>query len=161
MPASAQELPSNHLAVANMSQVTIEDFSESRHPNPMRWVDDEQRRRHEHSKGLVPYKVCLVETCGFQFIFHSVMQVELCLEYYARELQPSSRLPVPSHEFGIDHWEALRWFERLPMYLLEKSKRSKVIAALERALAEYRKQPGAITSTPKPEIWFRMAREGA
>jgi hypothetical protein len=32
-------------------------------------------------------------------------------------------------------WDVERWFERLPMYLLEEPKRQKVLKALSRALA--------------------------
>jgi hypothetical protein len=32
-------------------------------------------------------------------------------------------------------WEVERWFERLPMYLLEEPKRQKVLKGLSRALA--------------------------
>ena len=39
-------------------------------------------------------------------------------------------MPVGS----ADHWEIQRWFEQLPMYLLEELKRVKVVKALERAL---------------------------
>lgn len=35
---------------------------------------------------------------------------------------------------AADHWEVQRWFERLPMDLLEESKRVKVVKALRRAL---------------------------
>ena len=35
---------------------------------------------------------------------------------------------------GGDHWEYQRWFELLPMYLLEEPKRRKVVAALSEAL---------------------------
>lgn len=119
----------------------------------MRWVDNEQMERHERSGGLSPYKVCLVDVCGFQFGFHSVLQIELCLAYYQRGIHPTSRLPVYTKNLGGDHWETQRWFEKLPMVLLEKSKRPKVIAALTRALAEYRVEPGAITSTQKPPLW--------
>jgi hypothetical protein len=35
---------------------------------------------------------------------------------------------------AADHWEAHRWLERLPMYLLEEPKRKKVVKALNQAL---------------------------
>ena len=136
-----------------MAKITITDYIENQYPNHMQWVDNEQQVRYTRSGGLSPYKVCLVEVCGFQFIFHSVMQVELCLEYYSKQLQPTSRLPVHTQNLGGDHWETQRWFEKLPMFLLEKSKRPKVIAALGRAVAEYSATPGAITSTARPAIW--------
>lgn len=52
-------------------------------------------------------------------------------QYFERKIHPTSRVPVPG---DIDHWEAQRWFERLPMYLLENVKRKKVVSALQRAL---------------------------
>jgi len=136
-----------------MAKVTIADYMEGEHPNPMRWVDNEQQERYQRSGGLAPYKVCTVEVCGFEFIFHSVMQAELCLDYYSRRIHPTSRLPVHTENLGGDHWETQRWFEKLPMYLLENSKRPKVIAALTRAIAEYRAYPGATTHKAKPAIW--------
>jgi len=136
-----------------MAKITITDYVENEYPNHMRWIDNEQQERYARSGGLAPYKVCLVDVCGFRFIFHSVMQIELCLDYYSRQPQPTSRLPVHTQNLGGDHWETQRWFEKLPMFLLEKSKRPRVLAALERALAEYSTAPGAITSTAKPEVW--------
>ena len=136
-----------------MAKITIVDYVENQHPNHMRWIDNEQQERHIRSGGLAPYKVCLVEVCGFQFLFHSLMQVELCVDYYSMQIQPTSRLPVHSENLGGDHWETQRWFEKLPSFLLEKSKRPKVIAALQRAAVEYSKVSGAITRTAKPAIW--------
>jgi hypothetical protein len=69
------------------------------------------------------------------------------------QIHPSSRLRVYKENLGGDHWETQRWFEKLPLYLLEKSKSPKVVAALERALTEYQQQQGAITSTQKPNLW--------
>ncbi|MDR3481801.1 MAG: hypothetical protein P4L91_13935 [Burkholderiaceae bacterium] len=136
-----------------MTKITFEAFERERHPNHMWYVDNAQLRRHEHSHGLIPYKVCLVEVCGFQFIFHSVMQIELCLEYYLNEHQPSSRLPVYTENLGGDHHEMQRWYEKLPLRLLEKSKRPKVVKALTNAITEYAKYPGAITNTNRPTLW--------
>jgi hypothetical protein len=136
-----------------MAKIKIEDFDQKTHPNYMWHIDNEQFNRYQHAGGHTPYTVCVVEVCGFQFIFHSTMQIELCLDYYSRQTRPSSRLPVYREHLGGDHGETQRWFERLPLYLLENAKRPKVVAALERALLEYRRQPGALTSTPKPKLW--------
>lgn len=145
-------LRASHFSKA-MAKISIEDFDRTKHPNHMWYIDNEQLTRYEHTGGLTPYKVCVVEVRGFQFIFHSSMQVELCLDYYSRRIHPSSRLPVYKENLGGDHWETQRWFEKLPLFLLENANRQKVIATLERALAEYRRQPGTITSTRKPNIW--------
>ena len=120
----------------------------------MWYIDNEQFVRYKHTGGLTPYKVCVVDVYGFQFIFHSTVQVELCLDYYSRKIHPSSRLPVYKEYLGGDHWETQRWFEKLPLFLLEKIKRQKVIATLARALDEYRRHPGTITGTQKPNIWI-------
>ena len=136
-----------------MAKITIVDFVENQYPNHMGWIDDEQLERYRKTGGLTPYKVCLVDVCGFQFIFHSLMQVELCIDYYSRSIQPTSRLPVHTENLGGDHWETQRWFEKLPIFLLEKSKRVKVVAALQQADVAYGKAPGAVTHTPKPAVW--------
>lgn len=138
-----------------MASIKIEDFDARKHPNPMSNIDDEQSRRHLRAPALVPYKVCLVEVCGFQFFFHSLVQIDLCLEYYRCRHQPSSRLPVYTEYLGSDHGRMQRWFEKLPAYLLESSKRERVIPALERARLEYQRHACADTGTAKPELFTR------
>ena len=136
-----------------MATIKIQDFDRRIHHNPMWYIDDEQSKLHDRVGGLVPYKICLVEVCGFQFIFHSVVQIDLCLEYHCRQHHPSSRLPVYTENLGGDHSETQRWFEKLPQYLLESSKRPKVIAALQRARIEYERHEGAQIKTAKPELY--------
>ncbi len=86
---------------------------------------------------LIPRWVYFVSVCSFTFEFHSIEQIEACLEYYTEKLHPSSRR---FDMWGGDHWEFQRWFERLPMYLLEESKRQKVAKALTKALTEFSEQ---------------------
>ena len=114
----------------------------------MWYIDNAQRQRHDRAPTIVRYKVCVVNVCGFTFGFHSLPQLRLCLEYYDQEHHPSSRLPVYDDNLCWPHLETQRWFERLPQYLLEKPKRSKVIAALKEALEEYSKLPEAETGIP-------------
>ena len=78
--------------------------------------------------------IYFVRVCSFTFEFHSIKQIEACLEYYSQKIHPSSRLNIGS----ADAWEAQRWFERLPMYLLEEPKRQKVVKALCSALGEFK-----------------------
>lgn len=80
---------------------------------------------------LMPQQVLLVRVVSFTFQFICVRQIQECLDYYDQKIHPSSRLPVG----GMDHWEAQRWFERLPIYLLETTKRAKVVKALKQALS--------------------------
>lgn len=91
---------------------------------------------------LAPRDVILVRVASFTFRFTTVKQLRECIDYYGRKTRPSSRIPakVISADIGPDwrelrSWEVERWFERLPMYLLEESKRQKVLKALHKTLA--------------------------
>jgi len=72
----------------------------------------------------------MVRVASFTFHFFSIAQIRDCLAYYSQRVHQSSRVSVGA----ADHWEVQRWFERLPMYLLEERKRVKVVKALERAM---------------------------
>jgi hypothetical protein len=135
-----------------MARITIEDYDSTRHMNSMWYIDDAQRERYFRAPTLTPYKVCLVDVCGFTFVFHSLLQLRVCLEYYTQEHHPSSRLPVYTENLGGDHNEMQRWFEKLPQFLLEKGKRAKVVAALERGLEEYSKHATAETGTERKAL---------
>lgn len=128
-----------------MPQIIIEPYDKDRHLNPMQWVDDTQRERHERAPNLIPYFVCLVSVKGFTFIFHSVEQIRICVDYYQRKIRASSCLPFNSQNLGGDHWECQRWFERLPQHLLEERARRTVVATLEQAISQYSEYPGATT----------------
>jgi hypothetical protein len=95
------------------------------------------------SGNLAPRYVMHVYVVSFRFTFHSMEQLRACADYYSRRTHPTSRLPerLLAEDFGGDwkKWkgwpgEAERWFERLPMYLLEEPKRKKVMKALADAL---------------------------
>jgi hypothetical protein len=123
-----------------MAKILIEDYDPSNHKDPMGYVDGEDKFlawQHSKTDKIVPHKVCILTVCGFTFEFHRLRQIEQCLEYYRKEHHPSSKRQVG---IGLpDHEEVQQWYERLPLYLLERPKRKKVIAALERALKEYSK----------------------
>ncbi len=119
-------------------------------------VDDTQRGRHERAPNLVPYWVCSVTVKGFTFVFHSLEQIRVCLDYYRRTHRTSSRLPLAEQGFSGDHWEVQRWHEKLPAKLLEKNVRPRVVIALERAMKEYSQLSGSATtveSKPYFETW--------
>ncbi len=91
---------------------------------------------------LVPQYVIVVHVASFTFRFGSPEQLKACLDYYQQKIHPSSRVAAVELErqLGADWreqrgWEVERWFERLPMYLLEEPKRQKVLKALSNALA--------------------------
>ena len=81
-------------------------------------------------RNLVPRNVILVVVSSFTFRFVSIEQIQDCISYFEQKTHPSSMLSIG----GGDHWESQRWFERLPMYLMENSKRTKVLKALRKAL---------------------------
>lgn len=118
-----------------MAKVWKEQLNPSLHHNQM-WA---AYPTPVNSRGYVtePW-VYFVRVCSFTFEFHSIEQIEACLEYYSQKVHPSSRLSIGS----ADHWEVQRWFERLPMYLLEESKRLKVVKALTAALATFTAERG-------------------
>ena len=111
-----------------MARVWTEAFRPEKHSAPWEYwgsLDD-----HLRAPGLIPKRVLLVNVVSFTFQFFTIQQLRDCLAYFDRKTHPSSRLSIGA----ADHWEAQRWFERLPMYLLEESKRKKVLKALNQAL---------------------------
>jgi hypothetical protein len=79
---------------------------------------------------LDPKYMLMFNVALFTFKFVSAQQIRDCRAYYEQKIRPSSRLAL----VAADSWEMQRWFERLPMYLLEEPKRRKVVKALDRAL---------------------------
>ena len=82
-----------------------------------------------------------MKVCSFTFTFDSIEQLERYLDYYSRKTHSTSRIPreeLPN--YGGDQSETQRWFERLPMYLLEEPKRKKVVAALTKAAELWRRE---------------------
>jgi type VI protein secretion system component VasA len=112
-----------------MARIWIEPYQAHSGP-PMDYWGSAEAAAHWRAPTIVPKNVLVVSVASFTFHFFSVEQLRDCLAYYEQKTHPSSRLPVG----GMDHWEAQRWFERLPMYLLEEPKRAKVVKALNRAL---------------------------
>jgi hypothetical protein len=99
-------------------------------------------KRLDGKQSLLPRHVIVVRVASFAFRFETVEQLQRCLSYYEQKTRPSSRVPAKrlASELGEDWrqlrgWDVERWFERLPMYLLEEPKRQKVLKALSKALA--------------------------
>jgi len=97
--------------------------------------------RHDGKASLILKRVIVVRVASFAFRFESAERLRECIKYYESKTRPSSRIAARTlaAELGEDWrerrgWEVERWFERLPMYLLEEPKRQKVLKALSRAL---------------------------
>jgi hypothetical protein len=104
-------------------------------------ISQETLKRLDGKASLVPLQVIVVRVASFTFRFETVKQLRECIAYYQKKTRPSSRISAKAiaADIGQDWrkwrgWEVERWFERLPMYLLEEPKRQKVLKALSEAL---------------------------
>jgi hypothetical protein len=112
-----------------MAKIWSEPFDGLKHQNQMQEVESSTSDFYR-APSLLQRPVYFVQVCSFTFQFHSVKQIQACLDFYAKKIQPSSRRDIGS----ADHWECERWFERLPLFLREEPKRQRVIKALRDAL---------------------------
>lgn len=86
---------------------------------------------------LIEKWVFFVDVASFTFQFHSLEQLRQCHEFFTHKIHPTSRRP----DVRLEHyWQ--QWFEKLPQWLFEESRRVKVIAALERAAEDFGKTVG-------------------
>jgi hypothetical protein len=111
-----------------VARIWTEAYQPEKHSAPVEYwgsLDD-----HFRAPSLLPKDVLLVNVASFTFQFFTTQQLRDCLAYFSSKIHPSSRVSIGA----ADHWEVQRWFELLPMYLLEEPKRRKVIAALSEAL---------------------------
>jgi hypothetical protein len=104
-------------------------------------VSKEPLKRSDGKASLAPRYVIVVRVVSFTFRFGTIEQLRECIKYYQQKTRPSSRVAAKTiaSQLGDDwrairSWEVERWFERLPMYLLEEPKRQKVLKALFKAL---------------------------
>jgi hypothetical protein len=110
-------------------------------------MSKERLKRLDGSASLIPRLVIIVRVASFTFRFGTLEQLRECLKYYQKKTRPSSRIAARTFAADIGQdwrelrgWEVERWFERLPMYLLEEPKRQKVIKALSKTLELIEKQ---------------------
>jgi hypothetical protein len=94
-----------------------------------------------NATSLIPRHAIVVYVASFKFGFGNLEQLKACIEYYSHKTHSTSRIPAKdlAADFGEDWrelrgWDIPRWFERLPMYLMEEPKRKKVLKALQEAL---------------------------
>jgi len=105
-------------------------------------ISKELIKRLDGKASLLPRYAIIVRVASFTFRFGTVKQLRECIAYYEKKTRPSSRIAakILAADLGEDWrelrgWDVERWFERLPMYLLEEPKRQKVLKALSKALA--------------------------
>jgi hypothetical protein len=125
-----------------MARIWKEDFDGLKHGGLPDASPDvvKSLRMHSSNPTLNSHHVVCVSVCSFTFRFHTKKQLERVLEYYEQKIVPSSREPESVWGLrGGDHSEAERWFERLPMFLREESKRLKVVKTLRNTLTMFDK----------------------
>jgi hypothetical protein len=125
-----------------MAKIWKEAFDAERHRDYMTtkhlagWLPGDGRGGVDRAHSFVrPHWVYFVREGDFTFQFHSLEQVQECLDYFEAATHPSSRTP------GIDlehYWQ--RWFERLPAGLLSGQRRVRIGRALSRALETFKRE---------------------
>ena len=107
---------------------------------------------HSRLQRAADAEMWFVRVCSFTFHFTNLKALDQCLAYYSRKTHPSSRISAKklASDLGKDwkklrSWEVERWFERLPMYLLEERKRKQVVKALTKAKLLWRNELGDST----------------
>ena len=123
-----------------MSRHWKEQYDPNKHRNHMR--GEGCKIPPLRNQQLDPRWVFFVRECGFTFEFHSLGQLRVCLDYFRVALRPPTRISGELWKYGGDHWERQRWFERLPAELYRKSKRKRIVKALERAQTEFEREAG-------------------
>ena len=105
-------------------------------------ISKEPLKRADGKANLLPRHTIVVRVASFTFRFGTKEQLRECIEHYEQRTQPSSRIAAKTLAADLGEnwrelrgWDVERWFERLPMYLLEEPKRQKVLKALSPALA--------------------------
>ena|SRR6185437_1321212 len=89
-----------------------------------------------HARSLINNEVICVHVCSFTFRFVSKREIEEYIKFFQAKTHPTSRVPasmLPDSNFR--QWHSQRWYERLPLFLQEESKRKKVLKALSEAIA--------------------------
>ncbi len=134
-----------------------EPYDWKKHRNKM-WGESARPDASQDEK-LDPHSVYFVRTCCFKFEFHSLDQLKACLDHFSRKIQPTSRIRKKDlPKYGGDHSEVQRWFERLPMKLMDNHRRPRVVAALRSALEDFKKQATNKSLQAKPG--HRSPRKG-
>jgi len=128
-----------------MAKIWSEKYDPKRHRDKMRdasRIPGVPTEQYWRAPTLQRYLVYFVRVCGFTFEFHSIEQLEVCLEFFSQKVRPSSMIRFSESDRRIHwlHWVCQRWFERLPMKLLEERRRVRIVPALKKALAQFKSE---------------------
>jgi hypothetical protein len=121
-----------------MARIWTETFNPKRHADKMRAA----------SVPTVPalqrHSVYFVSVTGFTFEFHNIQQLEVCLRFFSQKVRPESMMQFLDTDRHILELHAIspRWFQELPLPLLEEHRRLEIAAALTKALRRFRAGTG-------------------
>ena len=125
-----------------MVRIWTEPYDPAKHGTPMgsEVGSPPGIERYWRAPTLEPHHAIFVRVASFTFLFHDIEQIRACLAFYSRKHHPSGRSgaiteAIRSGEVG-GRYETERWYERLPLYLSEEPKRTRVVAALEATLQQ-------------------------
>jgi len=146
-----------------MAQIWKEIFDPKRHFDKMHdftKLPGVPREQYWRAPTLQRYPVYFVRVCGFTFEFHSIRQLEVCLEFFSRKVRPSSviRFSASDRQMQWLHWVCQRWSERLPMQLLEERRRVRIVPALRQALTKFRRETEQLPSKGAAANYRRALR---
>jgi hypothetical protein len=128
-----------------MAQIWSETFNPKRHSDKMRdasHIPGVPIEQYGRAPTLQRYPVYFVKVCGFTFEFHSIEQLEVCLAFFSQKVRPSSIINFSDSDKRMTwlHWVCQRWFERLPMQLLEERRRVRIVPALKKAITQFKNE---------------------
>jgi len=128
-----------------MAKIWTEVYDSERYRDKMRDVirsSDISAEKYRRAPTLQKYPVYFVRVCNFTFEFHNLEQLKACLEFFSKKVLPSSMIHFTESDRKIHwlHWAAQRWFERLPMKLLEERRRVRIVPALKQAFDQFTKE---------------------
>ena len=122
-----------------MARIWTETFNPKRHA-------DKMRDGSPLPDAPVPqrYPVYIVLVPGFTFEFHNIQQIEVCLRFFSQKVRPESMMQFLDTDRHILELNSVspRWFEELPLPLLEEHRRLEITAALTKALRRFRAGTG-------------------
>ena len=72
-----------------MARIWSERYDSAKHKDKM-WG---QGPAPHPERDLVDKLVYFVNVCQFTFEFHSIEQIEACLEFFSQKIRPTSRVP--------------------------------------------------------------------
>src|SRR5262245_3300310 len=89
----------------------------------LRYGDSPPEPLRTPARGLVPRELICVSVCSFTFKFYSGDEIREYIAFFEKKTHSSSWFAIPEGVDSFSRWHSQRWYERLPLFLQEESKR--------------------------------------